>query len=556
MANLVTMRLDQLTFDPAIQPRADGLNEAVVEQYADDLRDGKAKDMPPLVAYATPDGPVLVSQGFHRGEAHRRAGKEEVQVELRDGDRKDALIDACGSNRKHGLQRTNKDKRRAVELVLLAFPEWTDRSAAEAVGVSNKFVGDVRRELIDAGRLVEPETKTGKGGKEYHIAPTAPQARDLPDNTEPEPESEDDASELPSHDLGEPVAAAPPKSPPPAPAPPPPIGTQKPIDALPRDRCGRVIPAPLLKAFAAGQGLADSAASFTRGLNLLTQADATPEVGGFLRTRPHLTTDSRALAAYVRRSLVPYCVCPACIFREQDYKPLPDCPTCGGRGYLTRANYDALPQLLKDDAHAHKPGDSWEGDTPEELELYREALANDAGTVTPSAPGLDAAGQPIPKHLRDVFAADYLNEQARSVEKLGTQLKSAVSWLHWLKPEANKSAAELARFIRDAIPFAVCKGCRGKGCGDCMMAGYIPQYVHQQLELQAQQNREQARQHAKAKPDAPVADKVREQVIALRKQNKSYRDIAAQLKIGEGTVSKIIKDAGLTGQNTGGSEAA
>jgi len=146
---LALLSTEQIRTDGGTQQRV-ALDLGVVADYADKIRDGAT--FPPLVVFEelAADGDTYwLADGFHRLAAAREAGKEKVQVEIRTGTRRDALLYSVGANASHGLRRSNADKRRAVE-TLLADPEWatwSDRRIAEATGTTHPFVGKVRREL-------------------------------------------------------------------------------------------------------------------------------------------------------------------------------------------------------------------------------------------------------------------------------------------------------------------------------------------------------------------------------------------------------------------------
>jgi hypothetical protein len=131
--------------DPAINCRAGGVKEAVAEDYAEAIRNGAI--LPPVVVFRDSEGKHLLADGFHRVRAHEIAEKTEIAVDVREGDRRAALLFAAGANASHGARRTNKDKRRSVA-VLLTDPEWaawSDAVIAEKCGVSQPFVSAIRR---------------------------------------------------------------------------------------------------------------------------------------------------------------------------------------------------------------------------------------------------------------------------------------------------------------------------------------------------------------------------------------------------------------------------
>jgi hypothetical protein len=143
--NIVTLAIADIVLDTELQPRA-MMSEAVVNDYADKMRDGAI--FPPVVVYDV-DGKKLLSDGWHRVRAHRRLGRKDIQAEVRQGTRDDALRHALEFNAIHGLNFTQADKQRAIE-TYLKHPEWRhlqDREIARRLGVSPTTVGTCRARL-------------------------------------------------------------------------------------------------------------------------------------------------------------------------------------------------------------------------------------------------------------------------------------------------------------------------------------------------------------------------------------------------------------------------
>lgn len=102
---------------------------------------------PPVVIFQDDDAYYL-ADGFHRYEAARLCGLDSIDVEVRtslcvDGveetGRRAALLYSSGANDRHGLRRSNVDKRKAVETQLIDV-KWNSRSdrwIARAANVSN-----------------------------------------------------------------------------------------------------------------------------------------------------------------------------------------------------------------------------------------------------------------------------------------------------------------------------------------------------------------------------------------------------------------------------------
>jgi hypothetical protein len=83
-----------------------------------------------------------------------------IIAEVFAGSRRDALLHAVGCNAKHGLKRTNRDKRNAVRK-LLQDPEWVNEEIAWRCNVSPHTVASERVTLqMQSGR----RTYTSKDG--------------------------------------------------------------------------------------------------------------------------------------------------------------------------------------------------------------------------------------------------------------------------------------------------------------------------------------------------------------------------------------------------------
>lgn len=156
------------------QSRA-ALNEDTVAEYAERYTEGVA--MPAVVVFY--DGKTnWLADGFHRCAGAEKAGKDSIVAEVHQGTRRDAILYSVGANAKHGLRRTNADKRRAVEM-LLRDEEWSaksDRWIAERCGVGHVLVNSMRKELFTENSSAP---RLGQDGKK----------RKLPErNPEPVPE--------------------------------------------------------------------------------------------------------------------------------------------------------------------------------------------------------------------------------------------------------------------------------------------------------------------------------------------------------------------------------
>ncbi len=156
------IEIARILIKETIQQRVQ-LNENVISEYFEKIQAGT--QFPPLVVFD--DGQNLIlADGRHRYEAYQLAGTNDIPVEIRNGTERDAILYAVGANADHGLQRTNADKRCAVETMLKdeEWGIWSDGEIARRTRVSQTFVSKVRRELTQHGAEFSSR-RIGKDGR-------------------------------------------------------------------------------------------------------------------------------------------------------------------------------------------------------------------------------------------------------------------------------------------------------------------------------------------------------------------------------------------------------
>ncbi len=172
--------LSKIQRDPALNCRAEGVNEATAAEYAEALTGG-AK-LPAVSVYK--EGEVYrLADGFHRCRAYELAGKTEIPCEVHAGGEREARLHAVGANASHGSRRSKKDRVRAVEMLLRdpAWAVWSDREIAKQAAVDPKFVGPVRAALaatVDNPQLTERKGADGKIRKVPKAKKKAPKKPD------------------------------------------------------------------------------------------------------------------------------------------------------------------------------------------------------------------------------------------------------------------------------------------------------------------------------------------------------------------------------------------
>lgn len=139
--------LDEIRIDGGTQSRVE-LNDDVVAEYAEAFKSGT--QMPPVVVFY--DGVShWLADGFHRYFGAKQAGLLEIYEEREPGTQRDAILYSAAANAKHGLRRSNADKRKVVQ-TLLADPEWSNwssRAIAKHCCVSHPFVEGIREPHLE-----------------------------------------------------------------------------------------------------------------------------------------------------------------------------------------------------------------------------------------------------------------------------------------------------------------------------------------------------------------------------------------------------------------------
>jgi hypothetical protein len=166
------MKIDpkKLRLDGGTQPR-EKIDDELVAEYAVNMKTGAA--FPETTVFY--DGSdYWVADGFHRTLAAINGGLKMIDVDVWQGDVRDAILYSCGSNATHGLKRSNEDKRRAV-LTLLndeEWGQWSNERISKRCCVDPQTVANYRSELISRTSGDVTLRKAIRNGKEYEIDPT------------------------------------------------------------------------------------------------------------------------------------------------------------------------------------------------------------------------------------------------------------------------------------------------------------------------------------------------------------------------------------------------
>jgi ParB-like chromosome segregation protein Spo0J len=139
----IMLPISQIRRDGGTQPRASLHHETIIE-YAEDMKNGN--NFPPVTVFYN-GSDYWLADGFHRVEAGIAAGLTEIAAIVKQGLRRDAVLYSVGANAKHGLRRSNADKRRAVMTLLEdeEWSHWSDNQIAQKTSTSQPFVSKLRK---------------------------------------------------------------------------------------------------------------------------------------------------------------------------------------------------------------------------------------------------------------------------------------------------------------------------------------------------------------------------------------------------------------------------
>ena len=146
---MTPMNINHIRLDGRTNTRAK-INQHIVREYAQCYRSGVA--LPPVVVYRDDDGHYWLADGFHRVHAARHAGMQSIDADVRNGNRRDALIYAASNQ--DGLPKSIADRYRAVRLLCDECPSWSYEAIAAMCCVSLEEIIMIRNQRMVWSRPV------------------------------------------------------------------------------------------------------------------------------------------------------------------------------------------------------------------------------------------------------------------------------------------------------------------------------------------------------------------------------------------------------------------
>jgi len=162
---MTALSIDLIEVLSSVQPRK-ALNKDAIEDYAE-LYKQESCPLPPVRIFKEGERHIL-SRGFHRLAAAKKAGKSSIQCEIKDGGEFDAILDAVldNDNLTCGVRLTRADKRKSIN-TLIDHPEskkWTQQQIADQIGCSKGLVRAVMEERKTPSN--KPNAKIASSPKE------------------------------------------------------------------------------------------------------------------------------------------------------------------------------------------------------------------------------------------------------------------------------------------------------------------------------------------------------------------------------------------------------
>lgn len=174
--------VDSVKPGPAVRDAAISLDHVARLELAID-------DLPPIVVRAEGDGYQLVD-GAHRLEVHRQNNRPEIRAVVVAVDDGDMLLEAVRANITHGLVLSIKERKSNAKRILSERPDLSDGAIAEACGLTDKTVAEMRPCPTPESPESDTPKRTGRDGVKRPTPEAAEeQRRKLEQHFEANPDS-------------------------------------------------------------------------------------------------------------------------------------------------------------------------------------------------------------------------------------------------------------------------------------------------------------------------------------------------------------------------------
>ena len=158
-----TIFLEDVDVEHSPMVRAE-LRPEVIEEYAGIYKKDKKK-LPQIdVFWEAGSKKYLIGDGMHRLYAMRSLSLKATQANVHSGVFEDALKFALMANEKHGIRRSQADKRKAVEEAIKQWPKISNAQIATLAMVDDHTVKAVRDWMEEQGSVAPEPVRESKDG--------------------------------------------------------------------------------------------------------------------------------------------------------------------------------------------------------------------------------------------------------------------------------------------------------------------------------------------------------------------------------------------------------
>ena len=120
---------NEIILKRSFQARIQGINQHTLQEYVEALDSGAT--FPPIDVYRTPNGELLLVDGWHRYYAHKTCSLPTINAEVHEGDEAAAQDYALyRANRTNGQRLSKKDVRELTRIAV-ADPRFADMSSRQ-----------------------------------------------------------------------------------------------------------------------------------------------------------------------------------------------------------------------------------------------------------------------------------------------------------------------------------------------------------------------------------------------------------------------------------------
>ena len=124
----------------------DAVNKNTVKEYSELIT--KVGVLPPLDVFKIPKSQfVMLADGLHRLEAAKLCKMTHIACNVMEGSTEDCYKFALKANQKHGLRRTDADKRACIQTAITRWKDASNAAVAKLCGVSDHTVAAERKSM-------------------------------------------------------------------------------------------------------------------------------------------------------------------------------------------------------------------------------------------------------------------------------------------------------------------------------------------------------------------------------------------------------------------------